>query len=107
MKKFLGITLGGLQKKAITLVLMMLLIVIAVAAGISAYQNKMLVGIVEETRSGQQQAISKISERTMDRVLESAMVSSTASEMSWGLEVANRTRSSGLTPATCSSRSDG
>ena len=77
MKKFLGITLGGLQKKAITLVLMMLMIVVAVAAGVSAYQNKTLVSIVEETRSDQQQAISKISERTMDRVLESAMVSST------------------------------
>ena len=77
MKKFLGSTLGGLQKKAITLVLMMLMIVVAVAAGVSAYQNKTLVSIVEETRSDQQQAISKISERTMDRVLESAMVSST------------------------------
>ena len=36
MKKFLGITLGGLQRKAIILVLTMLLIVIAASAGVSA-----------------------------------------------------------------------
>ena len=77
MKKFLGITLGGLQKKAITLVLMMLLIVITAAAGVSAYQSKMLVSIVEETRSDQQQAISQISENTMDQTLKGAMVSNT------------------------------
>ena len=78
MKKFLGITLGGLQRKAIILVLTMLLIVIAASAGVSAYQNRMLVDIVEETRADQQKAISQISEDTMNQTLQGTMISITA-----------------------------
>ena len=77
MRKILGITLGGLQKKTITLVLIMLLIMVAVFAGISHYQNRMLVGVVGETRDDQQEAISQVSEETMQQMLEKSLVTST------------------------------
>ena len=47
MKKYFGITLGGLQKKTILLVLLVLLIAVSAAGGVAAYQNKMLAGIVD------------------------------------------------------------
>ena len=78
MKKYFGITLGGLQKKTILLVLLVLLIAVSAAGGVAAYQNKMLAGIVEETRTVQQQAISQISEKTMDQMLQGSMVTSTS-----------------------------
>ncbi len=78
MKKFLGLTLGGLQKKTITLVLLILLIAVVAAGAVSAYQNRMLVGIVEDTRTTQQQAISQISDKTMTQMLQGSMVSTTA-----------------------------
>ncbi len=77
MRKVLGITLGGLQKKTITLVLLMLLIMLAAFVGVSAYQNKMLIHVVGETRIDQQQAISQVSEETMHEMLEGALVTST------------------------------
>lgn len=77
MRKILGITLGGLQKKTITLVLIMLLIMLAAFAGVSTYQNKMLVNVVGATRADQQEAISQVSEETMQEMLEGALVSST------------------------------
>ena len=77
MRKILGITLGGLQKKTITLVLVMLLIMLAVLVGISHYQNRMLVGVVGETRDDQQEAISQVSEETMHQMLEGSLVSNT------------------------------
>lgn len=78
MRKVLGITFGGLQKKTVTLVLVMLLIMLAVFAGVSHYQNRMLVGVVGETRDGQQEAISQVSEDTMHQMLEGSLVSSTS-----------------------------
>ena len=67
-----------MQKKTITLVLVMLLIMLAVLVGISHYQNRMLVGVVGETRDGQQEAISQVSEDTMHQMLEGSLVSSTS-----------------------------
>ena len=78
MRKVLGITFGGLQKKTVTLVLVMLLIMLAVFVGVSHYQNRMLVGVVGETRDGQQEAISQVSEDTMHQMLEGSLVSSTS-----------------------------
>ena len=77
MRKILGITLGGLQKKTITLVLIMLLIMLAAFAGVSTYQNKMLVNVVGATRADQQEAISQVSEDTMQQILEGSLVTST------------------------------
>ena len=76
MKKILGINFGGLQKKTIALVLLMLLLASMAFAAISIYQNTMLIKVVEQTRVDQQQAISSVSRETMHTVLENSVVSS-------------------------------
>ena len=82
MRKIFGITFGGLQCKAISLVLVVLLVAFAVFAGVSNYQNKLLSDVVGETRSEQQQAISKISESTMEQMLQGTMIKMTALQAS-------------------------
>ena len=82
MRKIFGITFGGLQRKAISLVLVVLLVAFAVFAGVSNYQNKLLSDVVGETRSEQQQAISKISESTMEQMLQGTMIKMTALQAS-------------------------
>ena len=77
MKKILGFTFGGLQKKTMNLVLMLLLVTVAVFMAVSVYQNSMLVDIVGEAKAEQQQAISQTSEKTMLAILESAFVDAT------------------------------
>ena len=66
------------MKKTITLVLLILLLAVLAAGAVAAYQNRMLVSIVEDTRTTQEQAISQISDQTMDQMLRSSMVSNTA-----------------------------
>ncbi len=78
MKKVLGITFGGLQKRTVILALTILAATVAVFMVVSFYQNKMLTRVVGETRNEQQEAISRISEETMEQVLQSAMVQSTS-----------------------------
>ena len=77
MKKILGITFGGLQKRAILLVALMLLLLAAMFAGITIYQNRMLLNVVAETRVEQQNAISETSKATMHQVMEGSLVSAT------------------------------
>ncbi len=77
MKKILGITFGGLQKRAIVLVASMILLLVAMFIGITVYQNRTLLNVVEKTRVEQQTAISEMSQQTMHRVIESSLVSST------------------------------
>ena len=60
------------------MVLTLLVLTTAVFAGLSSYQNRMLVNIVGQTRTEQQQAISQISEETMYQVMVSAFVGSNA-----------------------------
>jgi len=78
LKKVLGITFGGLQRRAVTLVLIVLAITVAVFAVVSALQNRMLVKIVGETRNEQQSAISRTSEMTMQQMLEATLVKTTS-----------------------------
>ena len=80
MRKILGITFGGLQKKTLNLVLMMLLVTVALFIGVSVFENRMLVKIVGEAKTEQQQAISRASETTMQSILESAFVDATAKQ---------------------------
>ena len=54
MKKILGITVGGLQRKTVTLVLMVLFVTIGIFSVVAAYQNRLLVKLVEETKREQQ-----------------------------------------------------
>ena len=72
MKKIGKITLGGLQQKNANLVLVLLLIAIFLFAGVSFYQNRSLTTLVEETRTQQQESITRISEETMHVMLESS-----------------------------------
>ena len=78
MKKIFRIKLGGLQKKTINLVLIVLFLTVAAFFAVSSYQNKMLLEIVGETRIEQQQAISQTSEETMHQVIMNTLVSTTA-----------------------------
>ena len=80
MKKVLGITFGGLQRRTIGLVLIMLTLMVLVFAGMTVYQNRMLAGIVGETRDIQQKAISKASEETMHQTLSGSMIQAVALE---------------------------
>ena len=74
MKKVFGFTFGGLQKRALALVLVMIAVMVAVFAGISVYQSRMLSDVVGETRREQQRAISQVSSATMHGVLEETLV---------------------------------
>ena len=76
MKKVLGITFGGLQKKAILLVVIVTLILVAMFVGITMYQNSTLVEVVGNTRVEQQNAISQMSRDTMHQTVEESLVSS-------------------------------
>ena len=76
MKKILGLTFGGLQKRAILLVVSVLLLAAAVFTGIALFQNRSLVNVVADTRVEQQKAISDLSKTTMHQVVEGSLVSS-------------------------------
>ena len=74
MKKFFGITIGGIHQKILNLFIVILAAFVGIYVLISMYQRTTLTGIVEKTRTEQQEAISAISEETMHGALESAMV---------------------------------
>ena len=74
MKKVLGITFGGLQQKIINLVLALILVTVALFAGVSYYQSRMLSSIVNEAGEDQRVSIAQISEETMHTQLESSFV---------------------------------
>ena len=78
MKKFLGITFGGLQRKALLLVLLVVALTIGMFTGVSLYQNSQLVRVVGETRIEQQAAISSIASQTMHQVVNASLTESTA-----------------------------
>ena len=78
MKKLLGLTFGSLQKKMIRLVLIILAASAAVFAAVTAYQSSLLAGIVSETRTEQQEAISRTSEETMYQMVRASLVKTTA-----------------------------
>ena len=82
MKKILGLTYGGLQKKMVNLVIGILLITIGVFAVLAYFQSRMLTDVVEETRIEQEQAISGTSKDTMLKVMEGSLASSTSLQAS-------------------------
>ena len=77
MKKILGITFGGLQRKTVTLVLMVLFVTIGIFSIVAAYQNRQLIKLVEETKIEQQDSISTLSKDSMETILKESMISST------------------------------
>ncbi len=78
MKRVLGITFGGLQKRTTFLVLLMLALTVAVLSAVSAYQNRMLIKIVGETRTEQQRAISETAQASVSHILEDTLVNATS-----------------------------
>ena len=54
----MGMTFGGLQKKMVRLVMLVLCLAIGALAVVSFFQDRMLIRLVEGTRIEQQQAIS-------------------------------------------------
>ena len=78
MKKFFGITFGGIQQKITNLVLIILVALIALFSVITLYANNMLTGIVEETRDEQQQAISQTSQQALYERLDQSLAQATA-----------------------------
>ena len=80
MKKIMGMTFGGLQKKMVRLVMLVLCLAIGALAVVSFFQDRMLIRLVEGTRIEQQQAISGTSKETMSQVLEDSFVRMTGVE---------------------------
>ena len=77
MKKFKNITLGGIQQKMFNLMLIMLVLVMASYSVMIVYQMNNLTGLVTETNEKQKEAITAISQETMDAVISGSMGSRT------------------------------
>lgn len=78
MRKWLGLTIGGLQQKILNLVLIFMLAMIGVFSAVSFYQSKKLTKTVKEARDEQQQAIKTVSQDTMHQVINGTLVKTTA-----------------------------
>ena len=73
MKKLFGITFGGLQHKILNLVLILILVQIALFAGVTVYNSYHLSKVVGQARTEQQEAIEKVSGDTMKQVVDGSM----------------------------------
>ncbi|MCR5793843.1 MAG: SpoIIE family protein phosphatase [Solobacterium sp.] len=69
MKKLINMISDGLQKKTVLLVLLILIVTVAESTAFSAFQRRSLTKIVADTRDEQQQAITDLSEETMESVM--------------------------------------
>ena len=78
MKIIRGIKIGGLQQKIFNLMLVFIVALIGVFTMVSAHQRKDLAKVVEEARVMQQEAITQVSQETMDAVLNTSMARTTA-----------------------------
>ena len=78
MKVINGIKLGGLQQKIFNLMLIFIAALIGVYTAVSAFQQRNLSQIVQEANIRQQEAITEVSEGTMNAVLNNSMTRSTA-----------------------------
>ena len=78
MKTIRGIKIGGLQQKIFNLVLILILVLAGAYAASAIYQQKNMIGAVEEVNVRQQDSITAVSEETMQAVLEASMAKSTA-----------------------------
>jgi len=78
LRKWLGLTIGGLQQKILNLVLIFMLAMIGVFSAVSFYQSKKLTKTVKEARDEQQQAIKTVSQDTMHQVINGTLVKTTA-----------------------------
>ena len=77
MKKIKNFTLGGIQHKIFTLVLIMIVLVIVVYTVVIFYQINSMTGLVKETNEKQKEAITEVSGNTMNAVVSKSLGSDT------------------------------
>ena len=65
-----GVFFRGVQRKTVALVLALMLAMLALVMVVSSYRTRTLTRIVGETRTAQQESITRISEDTMHSALE-------------------------------------
>ncbi|MBO4262145.1 MAG: SpoIIE family protein phosphatase [Clostridia bacterium] len=80
MRKFKGITIGGIQTKVFNLVVITILLMAAAFVAVIIYQYGQLTGLVRRTNDSQKQSITSISEETMANVLDTNLTQSTRLE---------------------------
>ena len=80
MRKFKGITIGGIQQKIFNLVLITIILMVAAYSAVILYQSGELTNLVRETNETQKRSISDISEETMAAVLDANLTQSTQME---------------------------
>ena len=73
MKKLLGITIGGLKQKLISLVVVIFLIMLVFVTIISVYKTRYLSNVVNTTNEVQQSALGEVSTGTIQEVLASTV----------------------------------
>ncbi|MCR5707296.1 MAG: SpoIIE family protein phosphatase [Ruminococcus sp.] len=73
MKKFLGITLGGLHSKILAVLLIFLLAIVGFNTTVSIYKTSTLSKIVDESGKEQSTAIEKVSGDTMYKTIENSL----------------------------------
>ena len=69
MKKYKNIVIGGIQQKVFNLVLVTILLMMAAYTVVVIYQADRLSALSSETNEQQKQSITKISQGTLDAVL--------------------------------------
>ena len=77
MKKIGKITLGGIQQKVFNLVLIMIILIMAVYSAVILYQMNSMSRLVDDTNKQQKEAVTAISGRTMDAVIDGSLTRST------------------------------
>ena len=80
MKKLFGITIGGLQHKILNLVLIVTVLLAGLFALVSYFSANKLDKVVNKAREEQQQAITNISQSTMNSVMNTSMTGTTVLE---------------------------
>ncbi len=80
MRKFRGITIGGIQTKVFNLVVITILLMAAAFVAVIIYQYGQLTGLVRRTNDSQKQSITSISKETMANVLDTNLTQSTRME---------------------------
>jgi len=77
VKKIRNIVIGGIQQKVFNLVLVTILLMMAAYTVVVLYQAKHLGTMVNETNMQQKESITRISQGTMDAVLDASLTEST------------------------------
>ena len=80
MKKFRHITIGGIQQKVFTLVLVTILLIMAVYTAVILYQSKHLTELVHDASASQKESITRTSGQTMAAILDANLTQSTKME---------------------------